>query len=109
MLFCLAPQLIRIFTSESEVVALGTQVLRIVAFAEPLFGASIVASGALRGAGGFKGPFFISLATMWGVRITLSLPAGRQPGELNGVWLAMAAELCVRGLIFMVRLYRGRY
>lgn len=28
---------------------------------------------------------------------------------LNGVWLAMAAELCVRGLIFMVRLYRGRW
>lgn len=108
LLFCLAPQLIRIFTSESEVVALGTQVLRIVAFAEPLFGASIVASGALRGDGDSKGPFFISLATMWGVRITLSFLLAGSLG-LNGVWLAMAAELCVRGLIFMVRLYRGRW
>ena len=28
---------------------------------------------------------------------------------LVGVWLAMAAELCARGLIFMVRLYRGKW
>ena len=69
---------------------------------------SIVASGALRGAGDSKGPFFISLATMWGVRITLSFLLAGSLG-LNGVWLAMAAELCVRGLIFMVRLYRGRW
>ena len=108
LLFTLAPQLIRIFSSDPQVVDLGTQVLRIVAFAEPLFGASIVASGALRGAGDSKGPFFISLATMWGVRITLSLLLAGRLG-LMGVWLAMAAELCARGVIFMIRLYRGRW
>lgn len=108
VLFLFAPQLIRIFSSEPEVISLGVQVLRIVAFAEPLFGASIVASGALRGAGDSKGPFYISLATMWGVRITLSLLLAGRLG-LIGVWLAMAAELCARGLIFMIRLYRGRW
>ena len=45
---------------------------------------------------------------MWGVRITLSLLLAGQLG-LVGVWLAMAAELCARGLIFMVRLYRGKW
>lgn len=108
LLFTLAPQLIMIFSREQEVIQLGTQVLRIVAFAEPLFGASIVASGALRGAGDSKWPFLISLATMWGVRITLSLLLAGSLG-LVGVWVAMAAELCVRGLVFMVRLYRGRW
>ena len=108
MLFAFAPQLIMIFSKDPEVISLGAQVLRIVAFAEPLFGASIVASGALRGAGDSKGPFYISLATMWGVRITLSLLLAGQLG-LVGVWLAMAAELCARGLIFMVRLYRGKW
>lgn len=107
-LFLLAPRLIMIFSSEPEVIGLGTQVLRIVAFAEPLFGASIVASGALRGAGDSRGPFVISLATMWGVRITLSLLLAGSLG-LTGVWLAMAAELCVRGIIFMVRLYSNRW
>ncbi len=108
LLFTLAPQLIMIFSREQEVIELGTQVLRIVAFAEPLFGASIVASGALRGAGDSKWPFLISLATMWGVRITLSLLLAGPLG-LPGVWVAMAAELCVRGLVFMIRLYRGRW
>ena len=108
VLFFFAPQLIQIFASDPEVIDLGSQVLRIVAFAEPLFGAAIVTSGALRGAGDSKGPFFINLATMWGVRITLSLLLVGRLG-LIGVWLAMAAELCARGLIFMIRLYRGKW
>lgn len=108
VLFLFAPQLIMIFSQEAEVIDLGSQVLRIVAFAEPLFGASIVASGALRGAGDSKGPFLISLASMWGVRITLSLALVGGLG-LVGVWLAMAAELCARGLIFLARLYRGKW
>ena len=108
ILFFFAPQLIQIFSTDPEVIDLGSQVLRIVAFAEPLFGASIVASGALRGAGDSKGPFLINLATMWGVRITLSLALVGSLG-LIGVWLAMAAELCARGLIFMLRLYRGKW
>lgn len=108
VLFVFAPQLITIFTSDPEVIALGTQVLRIVAFAEPLFGASIVASGALRGAGDSKVPFLLSLGTMWGVRVALSLLLVGPLG-LAGVWLAMAAELSARGLVFMVRLYRGRW
>ena len=45
---------------------------------------------------------------MWGVRITLSLLLVGQLG-LIGVWLAMAAELCARGVIFMIRLYRGKW
>lgn len=108
LLFLCSVPLIRIFTSDPEVIQLGSQVLRIVAFAEPLFGASIVASGSLRGAGDSRVPFFISLGTMWGVRITLSLLLAGTLG-LSGVWLAMAAELCVRGVVFMIRLYRGRW
>ena len=108
LLFLCSVPLIRIFTSDPEVIQLGSQVLRIVAFAEPLFGASIVASGSLRGAGDSRVPFFISLGTMWGVRITLSLLLDGTLG-LSGVWLAMAAELCVRGVVFMIRLYRGRW
>ena len=108
VLFLFSEPLIRIFSTDLEVIALGSQVLRIVAFAEPLFGASIVASGALRGAGDSKGPFLINLATRWGVRITLSLVLVGSLG-LIGVWLAMAAELCARGLIFMIRLYRGKW
>ena len=108
VLFLFSEPLIRIFSTDLEVIALGSQVLRIVAFAEPLFGASIVASGALRGAGDSKGPFLINLPPMWGVATPLSLVLVGGLG-LIGVWLAMAAELCARGLIFMIRLYRGKW
>lgn len=108
ILFVFATPLICIFSSDPEVITLGTQVLRIVAFAEPLFGASIVAAGALRGAGDSKAPFLLSLATMWGVRITLSFALAGSMG-LNGVWLAMTIELVARGLVFLVRMYRGKW
>lgn len=108
ILYVFAPQLITLFSKDPEVIDLGARVLKIVAFAEPLFGASIVASGALRGAGDSKWPFLISLGTMWLVRVSLSLLLVGSLG-LRGVWLAMAAELCVRGLIFMARLYRNRW
>ncbi|MBQ1234563.1 MAG: MATE family efflux transporter, partial [Oscillospiraceae bacterium] len=108
ILFVFATPLICIFSSDPEVITLGTQVLRIVAFAEPLFGASIVAAGALRGAGDSKAPFLLSLATMWGVRITLSFALASSMG-LNGVWLAMTIELVARGLVFLARMYRGKW
>ena len=107
-LFTLAEPLLGIFSTDAEVIALGTQVLRIVAFAEPLFGAAIVSGGALRGAGDAKAPFLISLATMWGVRLVLSLVLYRPLG-LVGVWIAMAAELVVRGGVFLLRLRGGKW
>ncbi len=48
-LFAFAPALMGIFTADAAVIALGARVLRIEAFAEPMFGASIVASGAMQG------------------------------------------------------------
>ena len=107
-LFFFAPQLISIFSTDPEVMELGAQVLRIVALAEPLFAASIVVTGVLRGAGDAKAPFLISLVTMWGVRITLSLVLAPSFG-LVGVWIAMAVELVVRGAIFLWRLYSNRW
>lgn len=108
LLYVLAPALIRLFSSEPAVIELGAQVLRIVAFVQPLFGISIVAAGALRGAGDSRAPFLISLGTMWGVRISLSFLLAGSLG-LVGVWLAMAAELCVRGVIFLLRLLSNRW
>jgi len=108
VIFVFATPLISIFSSDPAVIELGRQVLRIVAFAEPLFGASIVAAGALRGAGDSKAPFLLSLATMWGVRITLSFALAGSLG-LVGIWLAMAVELMARGIVFLVRLYRGKW
>ena len=82
--------------------------LRIEAFAEPLFAASIVVAGALRGAGDTLAPSVLNLISMWGVRISVSIFLAPRFG-LPGVWFAMCGELCVRGILFLIRLLRGKW
>ena len=107
-LFAFAPALMSIFTADAAVIALGARVLRIEAFAEPMFGASIVASGAMQGAGDSTGCFVLNLVSMWGIRLTLAVLLAPRFG-LVGVWFAMCAELCTRGALFLLRLARGKW
>lgn len=108
VLYLFAPSLMGIFTTDAAVIALGAQVLRIEAFAEPMFGASIVASGAMQGAGDSRGCFVLNIISMWGVRVTLATLLAPRMG-LVGVWTAMCIELCVRGALFLLRLARGKW
>ncbi len=108
LMFLSAPWMFSLLTPDPTIQALGVQVLRIEAFAEPLFAASIVAAGALRGAGDTLVPSILNLASMWGVRISAAMLLAPRFG-LPGVWAAMCGELCVRGILFLVRLLRGKW
>lgn len=103
LLFFGAPFMIGLLTPDAAIRALGTQILRIEAFAEPMYAASIVASGVFRGAGDTLVPSFMSLFCMWAVRIPLAAALAVSYG-LQGVWIAMCVELCVRGVLFLMRL-----
>lgn len=107
-MYCFAPALMSIFTADAAVIALGASVLRIEAFAEPMFGASIVASGAMQGAGDTTGCFVLNLISMWGIRLTLACLLAPRFG-LSGVWAAMCFELIARGSLFLIRLARGKW
>lgn len=98
-----APFAMSIMTPVDEVRRLGVEVLRIEAFAEPMFAAAIVSYGVFVGAAKTLVPSIMNLASMWGVRITLAALLAPSLG-LRGVWLAMCIELCFRGLIFLIRL-----
>lgn len=108
LMFLFSPNMFAMLTPDREVRLLGTQVLRIEAFAEPFYAASIVAAGALRGAGDTKIPSILNLVSMWGVRITAAAVLAPWLG-LHGVWLAMCGELWVRGILFLIRLGRGKW
>ncbi len=108
LMFLCAPFMFAVLTPDPAIRALGARVLRIEAFAEPLFAVSIVAQGALRGAGDTLVPSLMNLASMWGVRITASVLLAPRFG-LVGVWTAMCTELCVRGVLFLIRLLRGKW
>ena len=108
LMYVMAPWVFALLTPDFAVRELGVQALRIELFSEPLFAASIVAAGALRGAGDTLVPGIMNMASIWLVRIPLSLWLVQYHG-LAGVWLAMGIELCCRGLFMLVRLYRERW
>lgn len=110
LLYAGAPVMMSVFTPVEEIIRLGTGALRIEAFAEPMFAASIVAYGCCVGAGDTLKPAVMNLCSMWGVRLTLAFTLVRYGGMgLNGVWTAMAIELTFRGIIFLIRLVRGKW
>ena len=96
------------FTSDPEVISLGSVALKTEAWAEPMFGAAIVTYGVFIGAGYTVTPAVINFSCIWGVRVTLSLLLASSLG-LFGVWLAMAIELGVRGLTFIIVFVRGHW
>ena len=106
LMWIFASELMSLMTPVDEIIAIGAECLRIEAFAEPMFAASIVINGIFIGAGDTLRPAIMSLASMWGVRLTLAALLATTYG-LPGVWTAMAIELTFRGIIFLVRLVQG--
>ena len=106
LMWIFAPELMGIMSPVEEVISLGTEVLRIEAWAEPMFAAAIVANGVFIGAGDTIIPAIMSLSSMWAVRLTLAATLAPKYG-LKGVWTAMAIELTFRGSIFLARLFKG--
>lgn len=108
VMYIFAPEMIGVLSPVPAIRELGTTVLRIEAVAEPFFAASIVAYSVCVGAGDTLRPAVINLVSMWGVRLTLAAWLAKDYG-LRGVWTAMAIELTFRGLMFLVRLFRGEW
>ena len=108
IMFLTADQIIGIMTPVAEIRELGATALRIEAFAEPMFAASIIAYGVFVGAGSTLIPSLMNFFSIWGVRLTLAAALAPSMG-LSGVWLAMCIELCFRGIIFLIRLERKKW
>ena len=50
----------------------------------------------------------MNFVSMWGVRLPLAAFLAPRLG-LRGVWIAMCAELCVSGVMFLLRLSGGKW
>ena len=108
IMYVFAPEMIGVLSPVEAIRQLGTTCLRIEAFAEPFFAASIVTYCVCVGAGDTFKPAAINLGTMWLVRLTLAYGLSKSYG-LEGVWIARATELTVRGVLFLIRLFRGSW
>lgn len=103
VMWCSADLMMSVITPVADIRALGAEVLRIEAWAEPMFAAEIVAYGVFVGAGDTFVPACMNFGSIWCVRLTLAALLAPTMG-LRGVWIAMAVELCFRGIIFLWRL-----
>lgn len=87
---------------------LGAEVLRIEAWAEPMFAASIVSYGVFVGVGHTVIPAIMNFGSIWLIRLPLAWWLASSMG-LKGVWIAMAIELSFRGAIFLWRLFSKKW
>ncbi|MCM1067316.1 MAG: MATE family efflux transporter [Muribaculaceae bacterium] len=108
VMYACAGLMLEIMTPVSAIADLGAEVLRIEAWAEPMYAASIVAYGAFVGVGDTLIPAVMNFGSIWMVRIPLAAILAPTMG-LRGVWIAMCAELVFRGIIFLWRMRSGKW
>lgn len=109
-LFAFSHQFVALFIQEPEVIALGAQVLKIVAIAQPSLAVAMVLAGALRGAGDTKWVMYITIIGIWGFRLVLTYLFGMTLGlGLVGAWWAMVIDIVVRSLLVAWRFRGGRW
>lgn len=110
LLFLFPDSMMSIFTQDPTVISSGAAVLRIVAVSEPMFGALVIFEGIFNGLGDTKVPFFISMFSMWCVRIISTYLCISVFGlGLNAVWICMIADNFVRFMLLLVRFVRGSW
>lgn len=108
ILYIYAADVMELMSPVRDIIDLGASALRIEAFAEPMFAASIVAYGVMIGVGDTVIPAVMNFGSIWVVRVTLAAILAPKMG-LDGVWMAMCIELSFRGAIFLWRLFSGAW
>jgi putative MATE family efflux protein len=99
--------LLRAFTDDDAVIALGTTFLKIVALLQVPLALTMVLAGSLRGAGDTRFIMWATMAGMWGIRVPLAFVAALWLKlDLWYVWSAMIVDWTVRMALLLWR-YRS--
>lgn len=110
ILFLFPDFMMSIFIKDPVVIKSGSSVLRIVAISEPMFGALIILEGIFNGVGDTKTPVFVSILSMWGVRILSTfLCVYKFKLGLKAVWLCMIADNIFRFTLLFIRFLSGAW
>lgn len=110
LLFLFAPQLMGLFSDDTEVIGLGVTVLRMVAVSEPFYGVPIVVEGIMQGAGKTVTPFIFNALGMWCVRIVGTFICTQLLGfGLVAAWACMIGHNVLLFVLFIVHYATGRW
>ena len=109
-LYVFANPILRMFTPDPAVIALGTVCLQYDAFIQVPQMLAQIFSGALRGAGDTKWTFIIIASCQWTLRIMGTVICVRVLGfGLVSSCLAMCADQCMRCVLFYLRFRTGKW
>jgi putative MATE family efflux protein len=111
--FVFAPEMFYFFCPNPEqqpIVDQGVPVLRLIAFTTPMIASITIFTGTLRGAGDTRVPLIFTWVGFVAIRIPLALAFTLWLNwGLFGAWLAMCADLLVRGVAFLWRFASGKW
>jgi len=110
MLFAFAPNMMRLFSTDQQVILLGSIVLRMVAVSEPFYGVSIIVEGMLQGMGKTLMPFVCNIIGMWGIRIIGTFICTRLLGfGLISAWACMIGHNMILFIMFTLYYKFGKW
>jgi len=102
--------LLRIFTDDAAVVALGRPLLLLGALFQLFDAIAIISEGALRGAGDTRWPFLLEIALGWGFFVPLAYGLGIMlEGGLTGAWLGGLVYISLLALLLVRRFRSGAW
>ncbi|WP_227395785.1 MATE family efflux transporter [Jeotgalibacillus aurantiacus] len=96
--------LLGIFTSNEDILALGSILIFLTIILEPGRSFNLVVINALRAAGDVKFPVYIGILSMWGIAVFFAYLLGVFFGlGLIGIWIAFSLDEWIRGIIMLKR------
>lgn len=106
----LAPWLLEIFTDDPAIIATGALLVRMSLFLEPGRVFNIVFVNALRATGDVRYPLLLGVLSQWTIMAGGAWLLGTHFGwGLPGVWVAMALDEWLRGMLFLRRWRKRRW
>ena len=103
-----AEPLLKLFTNEQQVIAIGKQYIYVVAPFYFIFTAMFVLMGLLRGAGDTLFTMFMSLIALWIIRIPVSYWLSLKIGSV-GIWWGIPIAWTVGSIIAFSYYFKGRW
>jgi putative MATE family efflux protein len=101
--------MLRVFTGDAVVIALGAGYLRIVGACYVFFAVMFVSNGIINGAGHTLVTTVVSLVSLWVVRVPLAYWLSGRLGSVRGVWYAIALSFGVSMLSSLGYYLTGRW
>ena len=94
------------FSQDGAVIANAGRYLWWMGVSEPLLVMAIVGTNALQGAGETRYPLYVTLCSLYLLRLPLAFYLVPRHGA-SGAWMAMAASMVLNGLLITARIWQG--